>query len=235
VKAAGIVSPYVGSMVVEKYKADTYAKVVLKKVFKFFSCAVITFMALGNSDWHTPLYAVPISFALIGLLAYLSVDQFGAGSTTGCGYLIAYSVMGLFTLVGLLGLANGLVIAPLGSRVAARASIATMGPVEDAAATCLEDGCSLDTIEDLLKELKAEAAQNVAGNAELSARQKQVLLTIDQLSALEPHANLSEIEKIVAGAARSFQVVKSFSFPGEPMGYTGKEGTTVVAGKAFDK
>ena len=110
-----------------------------------------------------------------------------------------------------------------------------MGAVEDAATNCLEDGCSLDTLEELIKELKAEAAQNVAGNADLSARQKQVLLTIDQLTALEPSANLSEIEKIVAGAARSFSVVDSFSFPGPPLGYTGDAGTTTVAGKAFDK
>ena len=109
-----------------------------------------------------------------------------------------------------------------------------MGAVEDAATTCLEDGCSLDTLQDLIKELKTEASQNVAGNAELSARQKQVLLTIDQLTALSPDANLSEIEKIVAGAARSFSVVDNFDFPGEPLGYTGDPGS-VAAAKAFDK
>jgi hypothetical protein len=141
----------------------------------------------------------------------------------------------LLALLSLLGLANGLVIAPLGSRVAARAAIATMGTVEDAATTCLEDGCSLDTLEELIKELKTEASQNVAGNEELSARHEQILLTIDQLSALDQKADRSEIEKIVAGAARSFSTVENFNFPGEPLGYTGKEGTTVMADKALDK
>lgn len=55
-----------------------------------------------------------------------------------------------------------------------------------------------------------------------------------QLSCLSPDANLSEIEKIVRGASRSFSKVEAYSFPGEALGYTMKPGGTTTAGKALD-
>jgi len=112
-----------------------------------------------------------------------------------------------------------------------------MGPVEDAAAACLEEGCSVDTIADLLNELKTEANAmgNVAGDRGMSARQREILLTIDQLSVLSPEVSKPEIEKIVASAARSFQVVEDFEFKGPAIGYTGKVGTTTTAGESLDE
>ena len=75
VKAAGIVSPIVGDIKVKKFSDNTFTKVFLKKVFKIQSVAVITFMALGNSDWHGPLCGVPISFTLVALLMWGTVEQ----------------------------------------------------------------------------------------------------------------------------------------------------------------
>ena len=109
-----------------------------------------------------------------------------------------------------------------------------MGAVEDAAVNCLEDGCSVDTLADLIKELKEEASVNVAGDPIKAQRQKQIMMMIGQLSVLSPDTQVSEIEKVVRNAARSFSVVEDFKFPGQALGYTGKAGTTTTAGKALD-
>jgi len=137
------------------------------------------------------------------------------------------------TLVGVLSLANGFMITPLATRSMVRTAAISMG-VEDAAASCLEDGCSVDTVDDLIKELKAEL-KSIDVSAPLSDRQKSIFTTIDQLEALGAGGDQNELVKIIASAARSFSVVEGFEFPGEPLGYTGKVGTTVVAGKTFDK
>ena len=50
----------------------------------------------------------------------------------------------------------------------------------------------------------------------------------------DPAANMNAIQKIVTAAARSFQVVDGYDFKGEPLGYTGKTGTTTTAGKALE-
>ena len=94
---------------------------------------------------------------------------------------------------------------------------------EEVAEACIEDGCSLDTVEDLLSELKATANPS-----------KNVKATIAQLEKLilSPEDNKNDIKKLVAAAARSFSVVDGFAFPGEPLGYSGKPGTTTTAGKA---
>jgi len=136
-------------------------------------------------------------------------------------------------LLAFLGLANGFALAPRPARVSPR-SMVTMGAVEEAAMTCLEDGCSLDTLDDLLKELKAEASENVANDTGAKERQKQVLMMIGALSVLSPEKQLSEIEKIVRGAARSFEVTDDFDFKGPAIGYTGKPGTTTTAGKSLN-
>ena len=103
---------------------------------------------------------------------------------------------------------------------------ATMGVAESAEA-CLEEGCSVDTVDNLIADLKAEYKQ---------ATNPDVFALIQQLEklAIDPEANKNQIEKIAAGAARTFSVVEAFDFPGEPLGYTGKVGTTTTAGKALD-
>lgn len=67
------------------------------------------------------------------------------------------------------------------ARPVARFTSPMMGLVEEAANTCLEDGCSVDTLTDLIKELKAEATINVAGDKDKEERQKQVLIMIGQV------------------------------------------------------
>merc|ERR1719262_1233612 len=118
-------------------------------------------------------------------------------------------------LVVALAVAQGFLLAPLAARpTAARALTPVMG-YEEAAIECLEEGCSVDTVESLLAELKATKQPDA-----------QLIKTINQLETLlkAPDANKSEIEKIVSAAAHSFQVVEGFEFRGEPLGYTGKEG-----------
>lgn len=111
-----------------------------------------------------------------------------------------------------------------------RAAISMMAPksIEAAASACLEDGCSVDDVASLLQELKAESAA-------LSKRNAEVLMVIGQLQALsqDPESNKGAIEKVVDAAARSFSLVDAFDFPGEPLGYTGKVGTTTRAGNAL--
>merc|ERR1712196_731075 len=86
------------------------------------------------------------------------------------------------------------------------------GVVEEMAMNCLEEGCSIDTASDL-------SARNDQGK-----RYVQVMYLLGQLTALNknPEANKSEIEKLVGAAARNFNVVEGFQFPGEPLGYTDK-------------
>ena len=119
------------------------------------------------------------------------------------------------------------------ARAALRMPTPLMG-VEDAATTCLEDGCSVDTLEDLIKELKEESSVNVAGDPIKAQRQKQIMMMIGQLSVLSPDTQVTEIEKVVRNAARSFSVVEDFKFPGQALGYTGTAGTTTTAGKSLD-
>jgi len=131
----------------------------------------------------------------------------------------------LMTLAVALAGAQGFLLAPRVPRAhVGRSSSPVMG-YEEAAMECLEEGCSVDTVESLLAELKATNQPDA-----------KLVKTINQLETLlkEPDANKSEIEKIVSAAARSFQVVDGFVFKGEPLGYTGKPGTTTLAGKSFD-
>ena len=135
----------------------------------------------------------------------------------------------LLALVLSLSAAASFSLTPLVGRATVRAASVTMS-VEDAALACLEEECSLDTVTDLLKELKAEY------NSQDSERQTVLRETIEQLEALNkfPIKNKSEIEKIVLGASRSFSVVDGFKFKGEPMGYTMKPGKSTTAGKALE-
>jgi hypothetical protein len=133
--------------------------------------------------------------------------------------------MSLRVMIGfaMLALSQGFLLAPLATRTPARAVSPTMG-YEDVALNCIEEGCSVDTVEDLIAELKATKNKTSAMKA-----------TMKQLEALlvTPEANKNEIEKLVFAASRSFSVVDSFEFKGEPLGYTGETGTTLLAGEAF--
>ena len=105
----------------------------------------------------------------------------------------------------------------------ARAHVAMMVGIE--AADCLEEGCEIGTVESLLEQMKAEKNPST-----------KMLMTIKRLEVLikSPEDNASDIEKLVSAAARSFSVVDTFNFPGEPIGYTGKVGTTTTAGKSLE-
>ena len=120
----------------------------------------------------------------------------------------------------------GLVVSPLAARPVARAArVAMMVGIEEAAADCLEEGCEIGTVESLLEQMKAEKNPST-----------KMLMTIKRLEFLikSPEDNASDIEKLVSAAARSFSVVDTFNFPGEPIGYTGKVGTTTTAGKSLE-
>merc|ERR1712226_18462 len=99
------------------------------------------------------------------------------------------------------------------------------------AADCLEEGCPVDMVTDLLAELKAESA-------ELTRRQQSILVLIGRLQVLNasPEESKSEIEKLVGAASRSFSVVdaEAFDFPGEPLGYSLKPTKVQTAGKALE-
>jgi len=115
----------------------------------------------------------------------------------------------LFAVLSLLvASTSAFMVAPLRPRVAvARVSMA----IEDVAASCIEEGCPLDLVEDLIAELKAE------DNKEASALVKQLTALIQN-----PEANRSEIEKFVLAAGRTFSTVEGFKFPGEALGYSTK-------------
>jgi hypothetical protein len=141
-------------------------------------------------------------------------------------------MMNALVFAGLLSLANGFVL-PVRVGPALRMPTVQMMGVQDAAAACLEEGCSVDTIDNLIRELKKES-NSIDMSLPLSPRQSSIIATIKQLQSLGADADPNALEKIIAAASRSFSVVDNFEFPGEPLGYTGKAGTTTTAGKALD-
>ena len=96
----------------------------------------------------------------------------------------------------------------------------------EVAESCLEEGCPLETVEELILKLKAEKNPSAAMVSAINSLQSLVA---------SPDANKNEIEKIVASAARSSSVVDGFTFPGEPTGYTGKVGTTTDVFEALEQ
>merc|ERR1712060_973713 len=130
----------------------------------------------------------------------------------------SFPMMRWLVLIGVT-LANGALLAPKGIVVKhtlamARLPVAVMG-VEDVASKCIEEGCPVDLLDDLLDELKAESSA-------LTKRQQTLLILIGRLQALAGMDNpeKAEIEKIVLAASRSFSVVENFDFPGEALGYS---------------
>jgi len=130
--------------------------------------------------------------------------------------------------------AAGFVLAPFVARAPTRAASIPMMGVEDAAAKCLEEECSLDTIDDLIAEMTKEVS-SMTMTLPLSQRQRSVLATLQQLKTIGSKADKSTLQAIIEAAARSFAVVENFNFPGEPLGYTGTVGTQTIAGRVFDK
>ena len=125
-------------------------------------------------------------------------------------------------------------LAPFVARAPTRAASIPMMGVEDAAAKCLEEECSLDTIDDLIAEMTKEVS-SMTMTLPLSQRQRSVLATLQQLKTIGSKADKSTLQAIIEAAARSFAVVENFNFPGEPLGYTGTVGTQTIAGRVFDK
>ena len=82
--------------------------------------------------------------------------------------------MKLFLLLSLLSLTAGFSVAPLATR---RAPISVVMGIAESAESCLEEGCSVDTVDDLIAELKEEsvllnkkAAANGDRNQQVRAR-----------------------------------------------------------------
>lgn len=137
----------------------------------------------------------------------------------------------LFALALFLASADAFLLLPTmaSRRVVPRPAI-NMG-VEEAAMDCLESGCEIDDVTVLIEELQ------VAAKGYKSEQKNKALKLVAQLKELNlsPIANKNEIEKLVKAMGRSFGTVDAFTFPGEPLGYTGKVGTTTFAGKVFEQ
>jgi hypothetical protein len=125
----------------------------------------------------------------------------------------------------------GFMIAPLATRAAAKN--VQMLLVPDLAQICIEDGCSLETVEDLLHELK-NTAQTASGKKKAATLELYSQLKALTATAASMDANKSEIEKLISGASRSFGTVEGFDFPGPAIGYSGVPGTTTTAGKSLE-
>ena len=69
-----------------------------------------------------------------------------------------------------LALASGFAVAPLRTY---RAPISIVMDVEAAVADCIEDGCSVDMVSNLVDELKAESAELTKRNAQVSIAHAQ--------------------------------------------------------------
>ncbi|EOD24616.1 hypothetical protein EMIHUDRAFT_435404 [Emiliania huxleyi CCMP1516] len=145
------------------------------------------------------------------------------------------SILLLFVVSGANGLHIGALSAsrPLVSASRALAALRAPHPsmvdtewtiaLQRVAAACLEEECSVNTVEGLISELSTEAERLTRDGTKTSKEQVATLLALGRLQALSqnPAANKNEIEKIVAGMARSFGTVKDYDFPGAALGYTG--------------
>merc|ERR1711939_261982 len=111
-----------------------------------------------------------------------------------------------FVLALLLASTTALVVSPLAVRraAAARSPMHIKMGVEDVAANCLEEGCPIDMLEDLIVELKAKKGDKTA-----AALVKELTVLLKS-----PEDNMSEIEKLVGSAsARSRWSTPSTSPP----------------------
>ena len=95
--------------------------------------------------------------------------------------------MKLFLLLSLLSLTAGFSVAPLATR---RAPISVVMGIAESAESCLEEGCSVDTVDSLVSDLKDECValnqQGLAG----SPRNQQIRDSshVELVPCLAPHA-----------------------------------------------
>ena len=82
---------------------------------------------------------------------------------------------------------------------------------------------------------RARAAES-ANQKDGSLDKASTLGMIVKLTELnkEPEANKNTLEKLISGFGRSFGTVEAFGFPGEPLGYSDKPGSTTTAAKALN-
>merc|ERR1719506_3351738 len=136
-------------------------------------------------------------------------------------------MIGKLTVLALLSVGHGFML-PLAGRRASVSNINMMS-VQTAAEACLEEECSLDTVEDLLRELKA-TSQTATGKEKAQALEMYSQLkfvTVD----VDGDRKKNEIEKIVGSISRTFGTVEAFEFPGPAVGYSGKPSHPTTAGK----
>lgn len=112
---AGITGELGSNILVEKYNPRTVEAVVIEYVVRILLLAVIGFLGLGNSAWHSPKITVPISTALVaGMVVYTYFtyikDNVKAGSVNSIGlwWMICYGVIIFGTFWGLAGLHKSL-------------------------------------------------------------------------------------------------------------------------------
>merc|ERR1719473_233136 len=134
----------------------------------------------------------------------------------------------LHVLALLVTVANGFLL-PLAGRPS---TLNVKMSVADAAEACLEEECSLDTVADLLRELKAKS-QTSSGQEKAQVMEMYVQLKV-MASPKEGAPNQNEIEKLVGAIGRTFGTVEAFEFPGPAIGYSGKPSHAVRADKVLD-
>merc|ERR550514_2002519 len=127
----------------------------------------------------------------------------------------------LHVLALLVTVANGFLL-PLAGRPS---TLNVKMSVADAAEACLEEECSLDTVADLLRELKAKS-QTATGKEKAKVMEMYSQLKV-MASPTDGAANKNEIEKLVGAISRTFGTVESFNFPGPAVGYSGKPSSPV--------
>lgn len=104
--------------------------------------------------------------------------------------------------------------------------------IADAAEACLEEECSLDTVDDLLRELKSKS-QTASGKEKAKVLEMYSQLKI-MSSPTDGSINKNEVEKLVGAISRTFGTVEAFEFPGPAVGYSMPPTRAVRADKALD-
>ena len=100
--SGGIAGPLIGPFKVEAYNGQTAAAIALDMGLKIFTLIVVGLAAVGNSDWHNPLYAVPIGLASSGLVMALAAAYYPVKSANSIGlwYIVTLTIMFVGTLWG---------------------------------------------------------------------------------------------------------------------------------------
>lgn len=138
---------------------------------------------------------VSTSFAKL-LLASKSPSLFNPSGSTGADSKRAALHKSIATRPSL-----RLPVRPAGLQMLASPTYPMLG-LEDRAADCIEEGCSIEDVGDLLTELTTESAN-------LAARQQSILVTISRLQSLTgssaaAETNREEIERIIRSGTNNF-------------------------------